>query len=150
MGNTANYNAYSMATRTVAKTRQVVMLYDGIIKYLKQAEIAIDEERIEDRFNLLSKASEIVLGLQVSIDFETGGNIANVLHDFYSNISMRVLGINFVKDKDLAKEKCEELIAELKQMRDTWDNIDNNINENKTAAMPEIIPLSEQSFTLSA
>jgi len=151
MANSLHYNAYSMATRTVAKTRQVVMLYEGIIKYIKQAEIAIDDGRIEERFNLLNKASEIILGLQVSIDFENGGNIAGVLNDFYSNMSMRVLGVNFIKDKQLAKEKCEELVTELKQMRDTWENIDNNISENKTAALPELIPTAtEQTVTLSA
>lgn len=149
MSNT-NYNAYSMATRTVAKTRQVVMLYEGIIKFLKQAEVAITEGRIEDRFNLLSKAAEIIVGLQSSIDFENGGNIASTLHNFYSNMSMRILAINFVKEPEKAKQDCEELIGELKQMRDTWENIDKNLAENEVAAKSEGFASLEQNVILSA
>ncbi len=122
------YQAYSIATRTVPKTRQIVMLYDGTIKFIKQAIVAIDEGRIEARFNLLSKASEIMMGLAGSIDFENGGDIAHVLHKFYANMSMRILSVNFLKNKDEGMTRCNQIIEELKQMRDVWYNIDLTLN----------------------
>jgi flagellar secretion chaperone FliS len=122
------YKAYSMATGTVAKTRQVVMLYDNIIKLIKQVKVAIDETRIEDRFTLLKKASDTIVGLQSSIDFDNGGDIAGILHNFYTNISMRIVGVNFIEDTVQAQTSCDSLIDELKQMRDVWDNIDKNNN----------------------
>ena len=84
------YQAYAAATQTVAKTKQVVMLYDGVIRFLQQAKEAISEKRIEDRYNLLIKASAIISGLQSCLDFEKGGDIAKVLYNFYVNIDGRI------------------------------------------------------------
>ena len=122
-----HYKAYTAATGTVAKTRQVVMLYDNILKLLRQTIVAVNENKIEDRFLLLKKSSETIIGLQSSIDFDNGGEIANILHNFYTGISMRMVGINFIKDNDEATRITNLLIDELKQMRDIWDNIDRNV-----------------------
>jgi flagellar protein FliS len=122
----SQYQAYSLATRTVAKTRQVVMLYDGAIRFLKQAKEAIREKRIEDRYNLLVKASEIVVGLQSSIDFEQGGELASTLHGFYTGITRRILAVNTHKD---AQGECDAIIGELKSMRDVWDGIDQTLGK---------------------
>jgi len=129
---TAQYQAYSIATRTVGKTRQVVMLYDGVIRCLKQAEIAIAEKRIEERFKLLQRASEIILGLQNSIDFDKGGEVAMTLHRFYTGISVRILSVNFKKTEGQAL--CKSIIEELKQMRDVWDSIDRTLDAGKSPA----------------
>jgi len=127
------YEAYSVATRTVAKTRQVVMLYDGAIRFLKQASIALNGNRIEERFNLLSKSAEIIIGLQSSIDFDNGGEIANTLHGFYTTITRRILAINFIKNMHEGEKQCNEIIGDLKQMRDVWESIDHSLNSNGDA-----------------
>ncbi len=116
------HQAYHQAFHTVGKTRQVVMLYDGMIRFLKQAREAIAEKRIEDRFNLLVKASDVVLGLQASLDFEHGGQVARVLYDFYSSVDSRILTIQRTNDLGL----CDELITELKEMREAWNVIDHD------------------------
>ncbi len=121
------YQAYSLATRTVAKTRQVVMLYDGAIRFLQQAKSAIESHNIEERFNLLQRASEVVIGLQSSIDFDTGGEVAQTLHRFYTDASMRILAINFKDSEGI--ELCAGIITDLKQMRDIWDGIDKTLNK---------------------
>jgi flagellar protein FliS len=152
----SQYKAYLKATNTVAKTRQVVMLYDGAIRFVKQAAIAIEETRIEDRFNLLCKASEIMVGLQGSIDFENGGEVASVLHAFYTSISRRIISVNFTKDKVLGQQQCNEIIEELKQMRDVWDSIDRTLGnpapaDDKQDAKPEESSSSGgKNITLSA
>jgi len=125
----AQYRAYAAATGTVAKTKQVVMLYDGIIRCLKHAEIAARENRIEDRYNQLVKASEIVMALQSSIDFDKGGDIASILHEFYTQIARRIISVNFLKDVEKASQLCLELIEEIKQMRNVWDDIDRSLTQ---------------------
>ena len=67
------YKAYAAATQTVAKTKQVIMLYDAAIKSSRKVLEAIAENDIQTRFNELEKASNIVFGLQGSLDFDTGG-----------------------------------------------------------------------------
>ena len=108
---TQQYNAYNMASQTVPKTRQVVMLYDGATRFLKQARQAIDENRIEDRFHLLNKASEVIVGLQACLDFENGGEIAQILFDYYSSIDARILYVQRKNDGKI----LDAVIAEVKK-----------------------------------
>ena len=134
---TQQYNAYNMASQTVPKTRQVVMLYYGATRFLKQARQAIDENRIEDRFHLLNKASEVIVGLQACLDFENGGEIAQILFDYYSSIDARILYVQRKNDGKI----LDAVIAEVKKMRDAWYDIDEKgeeqVMQNGTVAYEE-------------
>src|SRR5690348_3031954 len=124
------YQAYATATQTVAKTRQIVLLYDGAIRFMQQAKEAIYEKRIEDRYHLLLKASDVLMGLQGCLDFEQGGDIARLLYQFYSSLDHRIFSIHHTA----SIETCDAIIAELKQMRDVWDEIDHNASAASAAA----------------
>jgi flagellar secretion chaperone FliS len=146
------YQAYAAATQTVAKTKQIVLLYDGTIRFIHQAKEAIREKRFEDRYNLLIKAAEIISGLQASLDFENGGNIARILYNFYSSIDSRIFSIHHSN----SQETCDELIGELKQMRDVWHEIDLSLTSQPSAASQAPAPTppadngGDQGITLSA
>tara|TARA_B100000989_G_scaffold279937_1_gene242989 strand:- start:29 stop:625 length:597 start_codon:yes stop_codon:yes gene_type:complete len=127
------YSAYSKATHTVAKTKQVVMLYEGAIRFVQQAKEAIKENRIEDRYNLLVRASEILMGLQSCLDFEAGDAVARSLYDYYSYIDSRIMSVH----RTNKLETCDEIIDELKRMRDVWNRIDKGeTDEGEQAAAP--------------
>lgn len=123
------YQAYAAATQTVARTKQIVMLYDGVIRFMQQAREAAAENRIEDRFRMLSKASEILMGLQGCLDFENGGHIARVLYNFYSTIENQIFQVH----RNNSTETCDAVIADMKKMRDVWQEIDES---NAAAASP--------------
>ena len=104
----------------------VVMLYDGIIRNLQQAKEAMAENKIEERFNKLVRASEIIMGLQMSLDFDQGQDAAQVLYDFYSSLDSRILQLHRGNDE----VGCQQLIDDLKEMRTIWDKIDKGeVNE---------------------
>lgn len=144
------YQAYAAATQTVARTRQIVMLYDGIIRFVQQAKEAIQENRIEDRYHMLTRASEVLMGLQACLDFENGGHIARVLYNFYSTIDSQV----FLVHRNNSVQTCEEIITEIKKMRDVWQEIDESgIGASAApAARQESLPpaSSDQTIILSA
>jgi|GEM_PF-755558 len=119
------YKAYNQASHTVAKTRQVVMLYDGVIRNLQQACEAMKNDQVEERFKKLLRASEIIIGLQSSLDFENGESAARILYDFYSSIDSRMLMLHRTSDVAL----CNTLIEELKEVREMWDKIDRGENQ---------------------
>jgi flagellar secretion chaperone FliS len=127
------YQAYALATQTVAPTRQIVILYDGIIRFIHQAKEAIAEKRIEDRYNLLIKASEVVGGLQGALDFDNGGDMAKILYNYYSNVDAKIFSIH----RTNSVETCDEVIADLKQLRDAWDEIDQNLVSKQAQAFPQ-------------
>lgn len=121
MAGVANpFHAYSRATHTVAKTRQVVMLYDGAVRFLQQAKLAMEEGDISERYNKLARAGEILVGLQSCLDFDSGGDAARVLYDFYAAVDMRIMALHRTNDA----VACEAIIGDLKDMRDVWDRID--------------------------
>ena len=126
------YQAYATATQTVAKTRQIVMLYDGAIRFMRQAKEAIAQNRIEDRYNTLVKANDILMGLQSCLDFEKGGDIAKVLYGFYAGLIDRIFTIH----RTNSSETCDEVIADLKQMRDVWDSIDQSSSHPEGSQPP--------------
>lgn len=149
------YQAYVQATHTVAKTKQIVMLYDGAIRFIQQAKEAIRDKRIEDRYRLLLKASEIIYGLQGALDFENGGRIAKVLYNYYSGIDMRI----FAVQRTNSIEECDAIIGDIKQMRDVWEEIDEQMAGGLLSAQEHAVPETPapppsneppQSVTLSA
>ncbi len=125
---TQQFLAYNMATLTVPKTRQVVMLFDGAIRFMSQAKLALEDNRIEDRYNLLHKTSEVLIGLQGALDFDNGGEIAPLLYDYYSSLDARILYVQRTNDAKI----LNSVITELKIMREAWGNIDNRSQAGET------------------
>lgn len=145
--NRAAIQAYSQAQHTVGKTRQVVMLYDGAIRFLQQAREAIQNNRIEERFHLLTRVSEILMGLQSSLDFENGENVAKILYDFYSAQDNRITSIQRTNNAEL----CDAVIEDLKTMRNTWNEIDQSTNAaNKSPIASTDTPLLQPDETIAA
>ncbi len=114
------YQAYHKATHTVSKTRQVVMLYEGILRNISQAREAIEQNNIPQRYNKLVKASEIIIGLQMSLDFDSGQDSAQALYDFYAQLDTRIMQLQ----RSQSLEQCDALIEEVRGMHDIWVKID--------------------------
>ena len=159
------YQAYHKATHTVSKTRQVVMLYQGILRNLQQAKEAIVQKDIPERYNKLTRASEIVVGLQMSLDFNSGEEAAQALYDFYALLDSRIMQLH----RTQSLEECDALIEEVRSMHDVWQGIDQGATiaaPPEKAVMPAEptappapqsdqqptapAPTSEQSITFSA
>lgn len=127
-----SHKAYLRANHTVSKTRQVVMLYDGMIRFMQQAVEAIEKKDYETRYHRLTRASDIIAGLQSCLDFDGGGSSARILYDFYSAIDLRIFTIHRSNDV----KECEAVIAQLKEMREVWHTID-RAGETSNQAHPE-------------
>ena len=138
--NRNKFKAYSKATHTVSKTRQVVMLYDGVIRFLQQAREAMEAKNIERRYNLLVKASNVILGLQSCLDFTQDRAIAQTLYDFYSSADARILSMHRTNDVKL----CDHLISELKELRNIWATVDNGAPENEEKSIDSSPAVAEE------
>ena len=112
-------SAYNSASQTVSSLRAVVMLYDGMIQALYAAKTAIEEDRIEDRFNATQKAIRILLGLQANIDFDAGGQMSLMLDQFYHTIFRDLQTVNLRNSLPV----CEGAIEALKEVRRSWNDL---------------------------
>jgi flagellar protein FliS len=108
--------AYGQARETVAPARQIVLLYDGAIRRIKEARQAIETGRINDRYVALEKATLIVEGLHACLDHERGGEIAANLDRIYTYVTFRLQRINLTDDGAI----CDELVERLGDLRASW------------------------------
>ncbi len=109
-------NAYAQASKNVSPMRAIIMLYEGAVRLIGEARRADEEGDYEGRFNAVDKASKIILGLQGQLDFENGGDISPMLHEFYDNLFMRMMQINSRNPGPV----IDDVLASLNQMKETW------------------------------
>lgn len=131
----ANRNAlqsYGQAAQNVPAGTQIVMLYDGILKCLGEARSAIEENRIADRFNAIKKASDIVNGLNSSLDYENGGEIAPMLDHFYNYAFFRLQRACM----ESSVEIVDELTTNVTEMRNAWAAVMEQPEAARAASRP--------------
>lgn len=92
---------------------QILMLYDGAMRFLLQARSAIEAGDIQARCNANRRAMEIVAYLLDLVNPETGGEVAKRLFGIYSGILKRMLEIDLRNDPAV----CDELVQALRTLR---------------------------------
>jgi flagellar protein FliS len=78
------YSKYQKTQVTTAnKGKILLMLYEGAIRFTKQARIAIVEKKIAEKGKFISKATAILSELMATLDFKAGGKLAADLENLY-------------------------------------------------------------------
>lgn len=129
--------AYGQANDTLPPLQQIVMLYDGAIRRLKEARVAGEAGRIGARFDAVSKAAAIVEGLHHCLDPERGGEIAANLDRIYTHLIFRMQQINIEGDLSI----CDEVAERLAELRLAWATLLNRGAPSAPAAS-EAMPVS--------
>lgn len=101
---------------TANPKKLIVLLYDGCIKKMKQAKLALDEKDIEQTNTALKKAQDIVLELQSTLNFEQGGEIAENLDAIYTYLMDKLIEANIKKDTEVLSQACQLL----EDLRGAW------------------------------
>ncbi|SNB79035.1 flagellar biosynthetic protein FliS [Arboricoccus pini] len=110
------HGAYKAAHATLPPVYQVVMLYDGIIGFLRKAKAAMGQNLIEERHANVAKAAAIVDGLQNCLDHDKGGQAAQDLHNFYTTAFVQITRIDIKNDPGI----CDLLIDKFADIRGAW------------------------------
>lgn len=98
----------------------ILMLYDGALLALRTASAAMAQNDIPKKGASISKAIDIISnGLKVSLDLESGGEIAARLDALYEYMADRLLYAN-LHNNPAALDEVSELLAGL---RDAWQGI---------------------------
>lgn len=123
--------AYGQASETLAPAKQIVLLYDGAIRRIKEARLAIEAGRTNERYIALEKATLIVEGLHASLDHERGGEIAVNLDRIYTYVVFRLQRVNLTNDLAI----CDELVERLGDLRASWAQLAGSIPSGGQPAM---------------
>jgi flagellar protein FliS len=112
----ASPNAYQeSAVLTASPGQLVVMLYDGILKFLRQADAALGENLIEATHDRLGRAEAIITELHATLDLSQG-KVAENLEGIYVFWKRMIWEIRRERDR----EKLARLLAMVRELRDAW------------------------------
>jgi flagellar protein FliS len=93
-----------------------LMLYDGAIRFCRQARDAISSNDIEGSYNLLTRAQNIVLEMQNALRPEVDPALCDRMSSLYNFVYRRLVDANV--NKDMAA--LDEALRLLEYQRETW------------------------------
>lgn len=127
------YNQYKENSVFTANPEDLtLMLYNGLVKFIMQAQAAIDEKDIEKANTSIIRAQDIVIEFQSTLDMKY--EISQSLALIYDYMNRRLVEANIKKDKGI----LEEVLGLAKELRDTWSNA-MKLAKSKQARAPQPI-----------
>ena len=111
--------------------KQVVMLYDGAIKFLNLTAADIESKDFVAKAEHSTRAFDILNYLQSILDFERGADVAVSLDNLYRRITALALQASARLDAPMMRRAAELLVP----VRDAWET-----NAQKLAAAAFEIP----------
>jgi flagellar secretion chaperone FliS len=109
------YEVYQKNQVSTAKPEELtLMLYNGGIKFLQQAKLAIENKDIAKAHTLILKTQEIITELTITLNMDY--EISHSLLQLYEYMKQRLIEGNMKKDLVI----LEEVIGMLQELRTTW------------------------------
>lgn len=105
-----------VAITTQGRGRQIVMLYDGAIKFLKLALNEFGDGNVEARWNYIKRALDIIEELNAVLNMEAGGEVAANLRKLYQFMIRHLHSANIQKDPQM----INDVIGLLDELNQGW------------------------------
>ncbi|NLL93032.1 MAG: flagellar export chaperone FliS [Clostridiales bacterium] len=96
-----------------------LMLYDGAIKFCNIAIVAIEKNDIMKAHNNIIKVEKIIAEFRSTLNYKYP--VAQDFENIYKYMNDRLVEANVKKDKEI----LEEVLAHLRTMRKTWEEVMN-------------------------
>jgi flagellar protein FliS len=99
---------------TASPEELTLMLYNGLVKFIMQAQKAIEDKDIQKANECIIRAEDIISEFQATLDmqYELSKGLA-MLYDYFMD---RLVEANLKKDTAI----LEEVLHFVKDLRDTW------------------------------
>lgn len=98
----------------------VIILYDLLIKDLKEAIAAIERRDTEGRSGAIKHAFVVLQQLEGSLDHENGAEAARHFAGFYSFVRARIFEAHLKVSVDILNEEIDRLL----KLRQAWQQVD--------------------------
>lgn len=129
------------AVTTASREKILLMLYEGAIRFIKQAKIAMNEKRIADKGKYISKATAILSELMATLDFKVGGELAVDLENLYVFMIDKLIEGN-IENKEESLNQVEGL---LNTLYIAWKDVIENPRDDGTPS-PNLQPEEYKQF----
>lgn len=119
-----------MKIQTATPEMLTAMLYEGAIRFLKQAVNSIDKKDWHDVNANIVRAQDIVAELNVTLDRSRGGDIAKNLATIYDYVNRRLIEANIKKDAGY----INDCIGILSSLNSAWSEVVKKAREGAKVA----------------
>lgn len=111
------YQTYqNQSIQTAAPDRLLIMLFEGALRFLREAMDAIDKRDYTTANNKNVRVQDIVNELIITLNHEVGGEISKNLQSIYQYLLERLVEANIKKDRAV----LEEVYAHLKELHEAF------------------------------
>jgi flagellar protein FliS len=108
-----------------------LMLYNGLVKFLIQAQKAIEEKNIQKSHDNLIKAEDIILEFRATLKPEY--EISNSLGPLYNYMYRRLVEANMQKNGEIVTE----ILGYASELRDAWAQAVKKNREQELQQLPQ-------------
>lgn len=146
--NLASQTAAYLKTRVMtARPEELrLMLFDGAIKFCRQARHAMPLKDYENSFNSLTKAKNILLELQTSLNPKVNPELCGKLSSLYNYMYLRLVDANIERDQTI----IDEVIGLLEYERETWALLMKKLEEERKGETAGAAPVAGGSSSEAA
>ncbi|HUS92502.1 MAG TPA: flagellar export chaperone FliS [Phycisphaerae bacterium] len=117
MSGISEYQQNAIATQS--RGRLIVLLYDGAIKFCRQAIAELEKGDWAAKGKFINRVIDIVNELDGCLDSEAGGEIATNLRSLYAFIRRHLAEANAKRDP----QRISEVIKILEELNEGWKAI---------------------------
>lgn len=112
------YQAYqNNAVNTASGGELTLMLYNGCIRFIKQAKKDLNDENFEEKNKNIQKAQDIIQELMLTLDPEN--DLSKQLMPLYDYINHQLREANIKNEEHY----LEEALTYVTEFRDTWKEV---------------------------
>ena len=129
------------ALESASAVELVVALYDGIIRFLYAASLAVERGDEAARRTAVKRALDIIIHLQARLRMDVGGRPAQALSEFYATIFAQILQAS----QSVSLKKFEHAIDCVRNVRDAWRQVAKDPTVNPAPAQVIEMPRRRQS-----
>jgi len=114
MNKISAYQDHAVSTQT--RGRLIVLLYEGALKFLRQAIGALEEGNLPEKGHYIGRAQAIISELNSNLNTEAGGEIAENLRSLYNFMSRQLNEANTKRDP----QRIRDVIVCLEDLLEGW------------------------------
>ncbi|OHB78002.1 MAG: flagellar export chaperone FliS [Planctomycetes bacterium RBG_16_55_9] len=107
------------AVTTQSKSRLIVLLYDGAIKFMKLAIKELEANNYEAKGRYINRALDIINELNAILDMNTGGEMALNLRRLYCFMTTHLSEANIKRDPQMIRD----VIKLMEELNQSWKAI---------------------------
>ncbi len=112
------YQTYKQnAAQTASPGELTLMLYNGCLKFIKQAKSALEQQQMEEKNKYILKAQDIIRELMLTLNPDV--DISKNMLQLYDYMLQRLIEANIHNDPAL----LDEVEGYVTEFRDTWKEV---------------------------